>query len=44
MDEQLRDRVKERYAGAARSVLGELGRLRVADRRASEVSTRRPSG
>jgi hypothetical protein len=44
MNEQLRDRVKERYAGQPGLSWGELGRLRVADRRASEVSTRRPSG
>jgi hypothetical protein len=38
---ELRDRVRERYAGAALAVLGGLGRLRVAGWRASGASTPR---
>ena len=44
MGEELRERVKERYAVAARSVLTGLGRLRAAGRRVSAASTRRRSG
>ena len=44
MGEELRERVKERWHVAARSVLDGLGRLRAAGRRVSAASTRRRSG